>query len=58
MTKILRCKDIGVDCDFVASGKTEEEVLKKAAEHARKDHGIQRVTKAYKDSWRKLIRNA
>jgi predicted small metal-binding protein len=58
MTKILRCKDIGVDCDFVASGKTVEEVLEKAAEHARKDHGIKRVTKDYKDSWRKLIRNA
>jgi predicted small metal-binding protein len=57
MTKILKCKDIGVDCDFVASGKTVEEVLKKAAEHARKDHGIKRVTKDYKDSWRKLIRN-
>jgi len=58
MAKILKCKDVGVDCDFVASGKTDEEVLKKAAEHARKDHGIKRVTNDYKDSWRKLIRNA
>ena len=58
MAKILKCKDVGVDCDFVASGKTDEEVLKKAAEHARKAHGIKRVTNEYKDSWRKLIRNA
>ena len=36
MGKMLRCKDVGVDCDFVARGKTEEEVLKKAAEHAKK----------------------
>jgi predicted small metal-binding protein len=56
--KTLKCKDVGVDCDFVASGKSEEEVLKKAAEHARKDHGIKKVTKDYKDSWRKHIRTA
>jgi predicted small metal-binding protein len=57
MAKLLRCKDVGVDCDFVARGKTEEEVLNKAAEHARKDHGIKRVTKDYKESWKKRIRN-
>ena len=56
--KTLKCKDVGVDCDFVASGKSEEEVLKKAAEHARKDHGIKKVTKDYKDSWRKHIRSS
>ena len=58
MAKILRCKDIGMDCDFVASGKNEEEVLKKAAEHARKDHGIKRVTKEYTDNWKKFMKNA
>ncbi len=57
MAKLLRCKDVGIDCDFVARGKTEEEVLKKAAEHARKDHGVKRVTKDYINSWKKLIRN-
>jgi predicted small metal-binding protein len=56
MSKLLRCKDIGVDCDFVAGGKTVEEVLKKAAEHARKDHGIKKVTKDYLKSWQKHIR--
>jgi predicted small metal-binding protein len=58
MKKILKCKDIGVDCDFEASGKTEQEVLKKAAEHARKDHGIKRVTKDYLKSWQKHIRTS
>jgi len=57
MAKVLRCRDLGVDCDFVASGKTKEEVLKKAAEHARKDHNIKRVTKDYLKSWQKHIRN-
>ena len=58
MVKVLKCKDVGVDCDFVASGKTEEDVLKKAAEHARKEHKIKKVTKDYLESWRKHIRNA
>ena len=58
MGKILRCKDIGVDCDFVARGKTEEEVLNKASEHAKKDHNIKKVTKDYLDSWRKHISSA
>lgn len=58
MKKILKCRDVGVDCDFTAEGKTEKEVLKKAAEHARKDHNIKRVTKDYLSSWRKHIRNA
>ena len=57
MAKVLRCRDLGVDCDFVASGKTKEEVLKKAAEHARKDHNIKRVTKDYLKSWQKHIRD-
>jgi predicted small metal-binding protein len=57
MAKVLRCRDLGVDCDFVASGKTKEEVLKRAAEHARKDHNVKRVTKDYIKSWQKHIRN-
>jgi predicted small metal-binding protein len=55
MAKLLKCKDVGLDCDFVARGRTEDEVLKKAAEHARKDHGIKRVTKDYIKSWQRLI---
>ncbi len=57
MGKVLRCKDVGVDCDFVARGKSEEEVLKKAAEHAKKDHGIDEVTEEYRAAWRKAMRN-
>ena len=36
----LKCKDAGFDCKFVAKGKTEDEIMQKAAEHAMKDHGI------------------
>lgn len=27
------CKNLGLDCDFTATGATKEEVLKKAMEH-------------------------
>jgi predicted small metal-binding protein len=27
------CKTLGIDCDFVVTGATKEEVLKKAMEH-------------------------
>lgn len=38
--KTLTCRDVGVDCDFVAEGQTEQEVMEKAAQHARTDHGF------------------
>jgi predicted small metal-binding protein len=38
--KTLTCRDVGVDCDFVAEGRTEQEVMEKAALHARADHGF------------------
>ena len=41
MAKIIRCREVGADCDFEARGATEQEVLDKAAEHGRKAHGIE-----------------
>ncbi len=32
------CKNLGMDCDFVATGATKEEVLKKAMEHGGSVH--------------------
>ena len=40
MSKVVKCRDVGVDCDFVARGETEREVLKKCADHARTEHGM------------------
>jgi predicted small metal-binding protein len=57
MEKVLRCKDVGIDCSFEARGKTLDEVLKKAADHARKEHGVKRVTQDYLKSWKKLVKN-
>ncbi len=38
--KTLRCGDLMKGCDFVATGATEEEVMKKAAEHAKSAHSM------------------
>ena len=57
MTKVLRCRDVGVDCDFVARGATEEEILQKAREHARKDHGFQDIPPELVDKVKTSIRD-
>ncbi len=42
MGKVLKCRDVGVNCDFEAHGKDEAEILQKATEHAKGCHqGVQ-----------------
>jgi predicted small metal-binding protein len=43
MAKALRCRDVGMDCDFVAHAETEEEILKKAAEYAASAHDMKEI---------------
>lgn len=43
MSKVICCRDVGVDCDWEARGETEEEILKKCGEHAQKDHGMKEI---------------
>jgi predicted small metal-binding protein len=41
MSKELHCSDIGMkDCNYVARGNTEQDVIKQAASHAAKRHGL------------------
>ncbi len=40
MGKVLRCADLGMSCPKEIRAENEEELLKLAAEHAEKDHGI------------------
>jgi len=40
MTKVLRCRDVGMNCPKEIRAESEEELMKLAAEHAEKDHGI------------------
>ena len=40
MAKSLACADTGIICKARVTGDTDEEVLEKAVEHAREDHGV------------------
>ena len=44
MAKVIRCSDVGFDCEGVVRAETEEEVLQMAAEHAKSVHGITELT--------------
>jgi len=57
MAKVLTCRDVGVDCDFVARGATVEEVLQKAKEHATKDHGFADIPPELVDQVKAAIRD-
>jgi predicted small metal-binding protein len=57
MTKVVRCRDLGVDCDFEARAETEEEILKKCAEHASKDHNVTEIPPEVVEKIRKAIRD-
>jgi predicted small metal-binding protein len=35
----VSCREVGMDCDYVCKGQTEEEIMKNAGEHAVRDHG-------------------
>ena len=44
MTMVVRCRDVGFDCDGVVRAETEEELLQQVAEHAKTVHGLEEVT--------------
>jgi predicted small metal-binding protein len=46
MTYSIGCKDVGMDCDFKAEAQTEEELLKKVAQHAKDAHGMTTIDAA------------
>jgi predicted small metal-binding protein len=55
MEKVLRCRDVGSDCDFVIHAKTEEEIFKKASDHAKKVHHMNEVPKELMEKARAAI---
>ena len=55
MDKKLLCRDIGIDCDLMLCGKTEEEVINKAGQHVLAVHGIRGFSKEFYDKARSAI---
>lgn len=44
MRKVLECGAIVPGCNYVARGDSEDDVMMKAAEHARSVHGVERMS--------------
>jgi len=44
MGKMLRCKDVNVDCDAVIRAENEDEFMKKVAQHAKDVHGMSEIS--------------
>jgi predicted small metal-binding protein len=56
MSKILRCGDVVPGCAAVLEGRDDAEVMKKAAEHAKNDHGMATVPADVADKVRAAIK--
>lgn len=54
--KVVNCRDVGVDCDFVAKGETVDDVLRQCGEHARSAHGFADVPPELVDKVKAAIR--
>lgn len=48
MPKRLECGSIVPGCNFIAHGQTEDELMMKAADHARKAHGVEHLSEPLK----------
>ena len=47
MDKELYCRDVGLDCQFMACGKTDEEALNKLGQHVLAIHGMKGFSKEF-----------
>jgi predicted small metal-binding protein len=44
MSKVLKCREVGMDCDFEARGENEQQIMQQVVKHAQEKHGIKDVT--------------
>ncbi len=58
MEKLLRCRDLGPDCDFEACGETAEEALKIVVDHARAIHGLKDIPEKNRLQAKEAIQDA
>ena len=57
MAKVVRCRDVGFDCDGVVRAETEEEALKQVAAHAKSVHNIETVPPEVVEKVKKVMRD-
>jgi predicted small metal-binding protein len=52
----FRCRDIGMSCGFETTAKTEDELMKKIAEHASKAHKMKTISPDVMSKVKKAIK--
>ena len=57
MAKEIRCADVGMDCDFVTSADSEEELMQIVVQHAQDVHGITEITPELQAKVAEVIRD-
>jgi predicted small metal-binding protein len=55
--KVLKCGDLNPGCSFEARGRDENEVLQKAAQHAKSEHGLANIPQEMMSKVRSAIRD-
>lgn len=58
MPKILRCHDVFPGCTTEVRADTDDEILRQAAEHAQRVHGVETVDDTTVEKVRAAIRPA
>jgi predicted small metal-binding protein len=56
MAKELRCGDVVAGCNHLIRGETEDEVMKKGAQHASEAHGMRNMDEETRRMVRSKIR--
>jgi predicted small metal-binding protein len=56
MTKHIACTEIIAGCPFEASAASEEDLLRRVADHARESHGVAQVTPELAEKVKAAIR--
>lgn len=54
----IKCRDIGVDCDFTARGNSDEEVLANCRAHGKQAHGMDKLDPDLEAKVRRSIHDA
>ena len=54
--KVVRCRDVGFDCNGVVEAVNETELLSKVAAHAKEVHNVQEVTEEMVKKVKSVIR--
>ena len=58
MARVLRCGELFPGCSVEARGESDEEILKQAAVHAKRDHGVPEIDAATLAKVKAAIRQA